>query len=57
MPGGKQDGTAGDASVSGVNKMLNTLLTAAGVTKSDGSPTDNFGEASLPKGIFSEMLA
>ena len=57
MPGGKQDGTAGDASVSGINKMLNTLLTAAGVTKSGGAPTDDFGEASLPKGIFSEMLA
>jgi hypothetical protein len=57
MPGGKQDGTAGDASVSGVNKMLNTLLTAAGVTKTGGAPTDDFGEPSLPKGIFSELLA
>ncbi len=57
QPGGSQDGKGGDASVSGINKMLNTLLTAAGVTKDDGSPTDNFGEASLPKGIFSEMLA
>jgi hypothetical protein len=57
MPGGKQDGTAGDASVSGINKMLNTLLTAAGVTKAGGAPTDDFGEASLPKGIFSELLA
>lgn len=57
MPGGRQDGTAGDASVSGVNKMLNTLLTAAGVTKAGGAPTDNFGEPSLPKGIFSELLA
>jgi hypothetical protein len=37
--------------------MLNTLLTAAGVTKDDGSPTDDFGEPSLPTGIFSEMLA
>ncbi len=57
MPGGKQDGTAGDASVSGVNKMLNTLLTAAGVTKAGGIPTDDFGEPSLPKGIFSQLLA
>jgi len=56
MPGGKQDGVAGDASVSGVNKMLNTLLTAAGVTKTGGAPTDDFGEPSLPKGIFSELL-
>jgi hypothetical protein len=57
MPGGSQDGVAGDPSVSGVNKMLNTLLTAAGVTKEDGGPTDDFGDPSLPKGIFSELLA
>ena len=44
-------------SVSGVNKMLNTLLTAAGVTKTGGAPTDDFGDPSLPKGIFSEMHA
>src|SRR3954451_6574730 len=57
QPGGTQDGKGGDASVSGVNKMLNTLLSAAGVTKSDGSPTDDFGEPTLPKGYFTEMLA
>jgi hypothetical protein len=56
MPGGRQDGVAGDPSVAGVNKMLNTLLTAAGVTKDDGSPSDDFGDASLPNGIFSELL-
>ena len=57
QPGGSQDGKGGDASVSGVNKMLNTLLTAAGVTKTGGAPTDDFGEPSLPKGIFSELHA
>lgn len=57
MPGGSQDGVGGDGSVSGVNKMLNTLLTAAGVTKDDGSPTDDFGDPSLPTGIFTELLA
>jgi len=51
QPGGSQDGKGGDASVAGINKMLNTLLTAAGV------PTTNFGDSSLPKGIFSELLA
>jgi hypothetical protein len=56
MPGGGQDGKAGDPSVSGVNKMLNTLLTAAGVTKAGGAPTDDFGDPSLPKGIFSELF-
>jgi hypothetical protein len=57
QPSGSQDGKGGDGSVSGVNKMLNTLLTAAGVTKTGGAPTDNFGDSSLPKGIFTEMLA
>lgn len=57
MPGGKQDGVAGDPTISGVNKMLNTLLTAAGVTKTGGAPTDNFGDPSLPKGVFTELLA
>jgi len=57
QPGGSQDGKGGDPSVSGVNKMLNTLLTAAGVTQTGGAPTDNFGDSSLPKGLFSEMVA
>jgi Protein of unknown function (DUF1552) len=57
MPGGKQDGVGGDGQVSGVNKMLNTLLTAAGVTKEDGAPTDDFGDRSLPGGLFDELLA
>jgi hypothetical protein len=57
QPGGSQDGKGGDGSVSGINKMLNTLLTGAGVTKTGGAPTDDFGEPTLPKGIFSELLA
>ena len=57
QPGGSQDGKGGDASVSGINKMLNTVLTAAGVTKTGGAPTDDFGDSSLPKGLFSEMHA
>ncbi|HEY4185661.1 MAG TPA: DUF1552 domain-containing protein [Polyangia bacterium] len=57
QPGGSQDGKGGDGSIAGVNKMLNTLLTAAGVTKSGGAPTDNFGDASLPKGLFTELVA
>lgn len=39
------------------NLILNTLLTAVGVKKADGSPTDNFGDASLQKGVISELLA
>ena len=57
QPSGSQDGKAGDASMSGINKMLNTVLTAAGVTKTGGAPTDNFGDPSLPKGIFTELVA
>jgi len=57
QPTGSQDGKAGSASVSGVNKMLNTVLNAAGVTKSDGEPKDDFGDSSLPKGIFTELVA
>jgi hypothetical protein len=57
QPGGSQDGKAGDPSVSGVNKMLNTILTAAGVTKTGGAPTDDFGDPSLPKGIFTSLVA
>jgi len=51
MPGGSQDGKGGDAAASGVNRMLNTVMSAAGV------PSDSFGDASLPKGIFSELVA
>jgi len=57
QPGGSQDGKGGDASVSGINKMLNTLLTGVGITKTGGAPTDDFGESTLPKGMFTEMLA
>src|SRR4051812_1022994 len=57
QPSGSQDGKAGDPSVSGVNKMLNTVLTAAGVTKTGGAPTDDFGDPSLPKGIFTSLVA
>lgn len=38
------------------NLLLNTLLTAVGVKKADGSPVDNFGDASLTKGVISEIL-
>jgi hypothetical protein len=55
QPGGSQDGKGGDASVSGINKALNTLLQASGVTKTGGAAYDDFGDPSLPKGIFTEM--
>ena len=57
QPGGSQDGKGGDGSVSGVNKVLNNLLHAAGVTKTAERLTDDFGETSLPKGILTELKA
>jgi hypothetical protein len=40
-----------------LNKMLNTLLNAAGVTGADGEPVTDFGEASLEGGLISEIIA
>jgi hypothetical protein len=39
------------------NRMLNTVLNAAGVRKSDGTAVDDFGDAGQPKGVISELLA
>jgi len=37
--------------------VLNSVLNAAGVTKSVGAPTDDFGDATLPKGTLAELKA
>jgi hypothetical protein len=39
------------------NKLFNTLLSAVGATKEDGSPIDDFGDPSLSKGEIDEMKA
>jgi hypothetical protein len=39
------------------NKLFNTLLTAVGVKKADGSAVDDFGDPSLAKGLIDGMLA
>ncbi len=39
------------------NVWLNTLLSAAGVRKADGSPVDDFGDPSLAKGVASAVIA
>ena len=39
------------------NKLFNTLLTAVGVRKADGSPVDDFGDPSLAKGLIESMKA
>jgi len=38
-------------------RLLNTFLTAAGVRKTDGSPTEDFGDASLAKNVHTEIMA
>ncbi len=38
-------------------RMLNTFLTGAGVRNPDGSPTADFGDASLAKNVHPEIMA
>ena len=38
------------------NKMLNTLGSAVGLRKSDGSLLDNFGDPNLPGGLLNEIM-
>ena len=39
------------------NKLLNTLINAAGVRNASGGPVDDFGDGSLPKGLVSQIVA
>ncbi len=39
------------------NRLLNTILTAVGVRKADGSPVDDFGDPSFQKGLLTELMA
>ena len=39
------------------NRVLNTIITACGVRKPDGSPIDNFGDPSTSLGLISEIVA
>jgi hypothetical protein len=39
-----------------VNQVLNTLINAMGIRKSDGSLTDDFGDASLMRGVVTGSL-
>jgi hypothetical protein len=40
-----------------LNRLLNTLLTAAGVRSASGGPVEDFGDPSLPPGLVSEIVA
>jgi hypothetical protein len=37
--------------------MLCTVGSAAGLRNADGSLIDTFGDASMPQGVFDELLA
>lgn len=39
------------------NRMLNTIATAVGLRKGDGGPVDDFGDASLQRGLIDPMIA
>ncbi|HEY2903777.1 MAG TPA: DUF1552 domain-containing protein [Polyangia bacterium] len=39
------------------NRVLNTLISACGVTKAGGGPVDNFGETSAADGLITEAVA
>jgi hypothetical protein len=39
------------------NKLLNTIGTAAGVTKADGSPLDDFGDPMFERGLLTDIIA
>ena len=39
------------------NKLLNVLINAAGLRRSDGALVDDFGDAGLPRGVIAEMVA
>jgi hypothetical protein len=38
------------------NRFLNTMITAAGVRKADGAPTDDFGDPDVGKGLLDQLL-
>ena len=39
------------------NRLLSTIGAAVGCTKADGSPLDDFGDPSLPRGLLDELYA
>jgi hypothetical protein len=46
-----------DAGGTGFNRILNTIGAAVGCTKDDGSPLDDFGDASLEGGRIEALIA
>lgn len=50
-------GQYADAGGVKLNRMLNTLLSAAGCKGSDGGPVTDFGEPSLEKGLIDSIVA
>jgi hypothetical protein len=52
--GGTGAGSAGNVTN---NKLLNTCINASGVRKPDGALVDDFGDASLAKGVLTALIA
>jgi hypothetical protein len=46
-----------DAKQAKNNKILNSIITAAGVRKPNGDPVDDFGDPDLAKGLLTEIMA
>jgi hypothetical protein len=45
-----------DAKQAKNNKILNSIITAAGVRKANGDPVDDFGDGDLAKGLLTEIM-
>ncbi len=54
--GGLATGRHVDHNKGNNNLVLNTLLSGLGIRKADGSPTDDFGDPSLAKGVIPSLL-
>jgi len=55
--GGRQCSRSADQAQANIQMMLNTIATAVGCRKDDGSPIDNFGDPSLRNGLLSSLMA
>jgi hypothetical protein len=51
------DANPGGGNAANHNRMLNTLGSAAGLRKADGSLLDDFGDPAFPRGLLDVMLA
>lgn len=55
--GALKTGLAVDAIGKKNSQLLNSILTACGVRKADGSAKDDFGDAAAAKGVYADIMA